>query len=86
MRCSLQKTFLYLVVGTSKTHCVSPPSIHTTLLHLIAKIFDSVAFEEAGAFHLLGVWRVLAMHGGGARDELVVFVSQVLEWLSTSSC
>ena len=72
---------LYLVVGTSETHCVPPPRIHTALLHLTAEVFDCVAFEQAGSLHLLSVWSVLAVHGGGARDELVIFVSQVLEWL-----
>ena len=71
-----------LVVRTREPHGVSPPGIHTALLHLTAKVLDCVAFEQAGALHLLGVWSVLAMHGGGARDELVVFVPQVLAWLS----
>jgi len=79
------KMSLYLVVGTSKPHCVPPPGIHTALLHLTAEVFDSIAFEQAGTFHLLGVWSVLAVYGCGARDQLVVFVSQVLGWPSAST-
>jgi hypothetical protein len=72
------KTSLYLVVRARKPHGIPPPSIHTALPHLVAKVLDSVAFEQASAFHLLGVWVVLAVHWGGAGDELVIFVSQVL--------
>ena len=68
----------YLVVRTREAHGVSPPGIHTTLLHLAAKVLDGVAFEEAGALYMFSVWSALAAHGGGARDELVVFVPQVL--------
>jgi hypothetical protein len=42
---------------------------------LVAKIFNSVALEQAGALHLLRVWSALAVDSCGARDELVVFVS-----------
>lgn len=59
--------------------------MHAAVLHLTAKIFDGVAFEESGPLHLLSVWSVLAANGGGARDELVVLVSQVLGRLSASS-
>lgn len=72
------KTSLYLIVRARETHGIPPPSIHTALLHLTAKIFDGVAFEQAGTFHLLGVWSVLMAYGGGARDELVIFVSKIL--------
>jgi hypothetical protein len=72
------KTSLYLVVRARKAHGIPPPGVHTALLHLTAEVFDSVAFEQAGAFHLLSVWSVLAVHWGGARDELVIFVSQIL--------
>jgi len=51
---------------------------------LAAKVFDSIAFEEAGAVHVFSVWSALAAHGGGARDELVVFVPQVLGGLTIS--
>ena len=69
------RTTLYLVVRTRKAHGIPPPSIHTSLLHLVAKIFNSVALEQAGALHLLRVWSALAVDSCGARDELVVFVS-----------
>jgi len=72
------KTSLYLVVRTRETHGVPPPGVHTALLHLTAKVFDSISLEQARPFHLFGVWNVLAVHGGGAGDELVIFVSQVL--------
>jgi hypothetical protein len=75
---------LYLIIRTSEAHCIPPPSVHATLLHLTAEVFDSIAFEEAAALHLLGIWCVLTAHRGGARDEIVIFVSQILEQLLAS--
>lgn len=85
MRCDLQTRSLYLVVRTSEAHGLPPPRIHTALLHLTAKVFDSVAFEEAGPLQLLGVWSILAVYNCSASNELVIFVSQILGLLSAST-
>lgn len=70
--------FPYSITRASKSHCFPPPSVNATLLHLAAKVFDGVAFEETRPLQLLRVWRILTTHCGGASDELIIFVSQVL--------
>lgn len=75
----MRNSFLHSVVSTCEAHRFPPPSIDAALLHLTAKVFDSVAFEKTGPLQLLGVWRVLATHRGTASDELIIFVSQILE-------
>jgi len=66
--CALVRTVpSQLVLGTSETHSLPPPSVHSSLLHLTAEVSHRLALEQTGgSFHLLRIRYVFAVHFGDA--------------------